>query len=92
MERFDKYWIGILLGLLMPALFAYAYIRTYHLETSIQIFGLSMSRTWSKLLLLSVFPDLAFVFVFYAAEAWKVSKGLLIGAFPYLLASIAFIL
>lgn len=42
----------------------------------------------SKLLLVSVFPDLAAIFLFYTTESWKLSKGILIGAFPYLLASI----
>ena len=28
---FDKYWIGILVGLLLPALFAYAYLVRFGL-------------------------------------------------------------
>lgn len=92
MERWDKYWIGIVLGLLMPSVVAYFYIDTYGLQPSIEIFGLALKQMWSKLLIVSVFPDLAFIFVFYSADMWKVSKGLLIGAFPYILAAIGFLL
>ena len=92
MARWDKYWIGIVLGLLMPAVVAYFYIDTYGLRPSIEIFGLALKQMWSKLLIVSVFPDLAFIFVFYSADMWKVSKGLLLGAFPYILAAIGFLL
>lgn len=43
----------------------------------------------SKLLLVSVFPNLALIFVFYTTDTWKLSKGLLVGSMPYILASIA---
>jgi hypothetical protein len=56
------------------------------------VFGLALKQMWSKLLIVSVFPDLAFIFVFYSADMWKVSKGLLLGAFPYILAAIGFLL
>ena len=42
----------------------------------------------SKLLMVSVFPDLALLFVFYTTDTWRLAKGVLIGAFPYILASI----
>ena len=92
MERWDKYWIGIVLGLIMPATVGYVYIETYGLRPALEMFGMALSQTWSKLFIVSVFPDLAFIFVFYAADMWKTSKGLLIGAFPYILAAIAFLL
>ncbi|MBR1923004.1 MAG: hypothetical protein IJ838_04560 [Paludibacteraceae bacterium] len=92
MERLDKYWIGIVVGLILPAVVGYIYIDTYNLYYALSTFGLALGKTLSKLLIVSVFPDMAFIFVFYAADMWKVSKGLLIGAFPYLLASIAVVL
>lgn len=92
MQRFDKYWIGIVLGLLMPALVAYVYLVQFNLLDTFLQFGLALSLSWSKLLMVSVFPDLAFIFVFYTAEMWKVSKGLLIGAFPYLIAAMVVVL
>ena len=42
----------------------------------------------SKLLLVSVFPDLALLFVFYTTDTWRLAKGVLIGAMPYILAAL----
>ena len=42
-----------------------------------------------KILQIGIFPNLALLFVFYTLEAWKLAKGVLIGALPYLIASIA---
>ena len=89
MQRFDKYWIGIVLGLIMPALFIVVYVDHFHLWYTFQTFGWQLSQTFSKLLQVSVFPNLALVFVFYTTDTWKLSKGVLIGAMPYIIAAIA---
>ncbi len=89
MQRFDKYWIGIVLGLLMPALFILVYVDHFNLWYTFQTFGWALSSTFSKLLQVSVFPNLALVFVFYTTDTWKLSKGVLIGAMPYIIAAIA---
>lgn len=44
----------------------------------------------SRILQVGIFPNLALLFVFYTLEAWKLAKGVLLGALPYLIASIAF--
>jgi hypothetical protein len=41
-----------------------------------------------KLLLLSVMPDLLFVFIFYKTDSFKIARGMLLGGMPYLIASI----
>ena len=89
MQRFDKYWIGIVLGLLMPALFILVYVDHFNLLYTLQTFGWALSSTFSKLLQVSVFPNLALVLVFYTTDTWKLSKGVLIGAMPYIIAAIA---
>lgn len=78
-----------MLGLLLPAGFIYVYVLRFNLWYSFQTFGMAISETLCKMLLLSVFPNLAGIFICYAAEVWKVSKGILIGTFPYLIASLA---
>jgi len=88
LQHFDRYWLGIVLGLLLPAAFGYAYIEHYHLWSSFKTFGFALNDTFSKLLQVSVFPNLGLIFVFYAADAWKLSKGVLIGALPYILAAV----
>lgn len=89
MNRFDKYWIGIVIGLLIPAIFGLTYIEVMHLWYPLKTLQFHAGGVLSKLLLVSVFPNLAFIFVFYTLELWKLSKGLLIGALPYILAAIA---
>jgi len=91
MQRFDRYWIGIVLGILLPAAFVLVYLSHYNLWFLLKL-GNDAFPTFSKMCLLSVFPNLAFVFVFYTLNLWNVSKGLLFGAFPYMIASVAFTL
>lgn len=88
MDRFDRHWIGILVGLILPAAFALIYIDVMNLWYPLQTFQFQAGSVLSKLLLVSVFPDLALIFVFYTTDTWRLSKGVLIGALPYILASL----
>jgi hypothetical protein len=88
MERFDKYSIGIVLGLLLPAIFGLTYIEVMNLWYPLQSLQFQAGGVLSKLLLVSVFPNLALIFVFYTLDTWRLSKGILIGAIPYVIASI----
>ena len=89
-QRFDKYWIGILLGLALPALVGYVYIERFNLWYTFEAFNMDMmGPILGKIMQVGIFPNLALLFVFYTMEVWKLAKGVLIGALPYLLASIA---
>lgn len=88
MERFDKYTIGILVGLLLPAIFGLTYIEVMNLWYPLQTLQFQAGGVLSKLLLVSVFPNLALIFVFYTLDTWRLSKGVLIGTLPYLIAAI----
>ncbi len=90
MERFDKYWIGIVFGLLMPTVFCLLYIQAMNLWYPLQTLQFGYGSLLNKMLLVSVFPDLAFIYVFYTLDTWKIAKGILIGAMPYILATIWF--
>ena len=87
MKRFDKYWIGIVIGLLLPALFGLVYMEQFELWYMIQFYKTGIKEPLSRMFMLSVFPDLALLFLFYTTETWKLSKGVLIGAMPFLIAS-----
>jgi len=89
MRRFDRYWIGFLLGLILPAAFGVWYIEEHNLWYVLQAVNWQAGGVLSKLLLVSVFPNLALMFVFYTTDTWRLSKGVLMGAIPYLMASIA---
>lgn len=88
MDRLDKYWIGILIGLILPAVFMVVYIDQMNLWYAVETFQLELGSVLNKLLQVSVFPDLALIFVFYTTDTWKLSKGILIGALPYILAAL----
>lgn len=89
MKRFDRYWIGFLIGLILPAAFGIWYIEEHHLWYALQTVNWHAGGVLSKLLMVSAFPDLALMFVFYTTDTWRLSKGVLMGAIPYLMASVA---
>lgn len=91
MQRFDKYWIGAVIGLLLPLTFIAVYLSHFHLWFLLEV-GRAAFPTFSKLCLLSVFPNLALIFVFYTTNTWNLSKGVLLGAFPFMIAAIGFTL
>ena len=88
MDRFDRYWIGILIGLIFPAAFGLVYIEMNDLWYPLRMLYFDAGSVLNKLLQVAVFPDLALIFLFYTTDTWKLSKGVLIGALPYILASI----
>ena len=88
MDRFDRYWIGILVGFLIPAAFGLTYIEVMNLWYPLQTLQFQAGGVLSKLLLVSVLPDLALIFVFYTTDTWRLAKGVLCGAMPYILASL----
>lgn len=87
MDRFDRYWIGIVLGLSLPAVVCFVYIDLMNLWYPLQTLQFHAGGILSKLLMVSVFPDLALIFVFYTTDTWRLAKGVLVGAMPYILAS-----
>ena len=88
MDRFDRYWIGIVAGILIPGIFGLTYIDVMNLWYPLQTLQFHAGGVLSKLLLVSVFPDLALIFVFYTTDTWRLSRGVLVGALPYILAAI----
>ena len=75
----------------MPALVGYLYVERFNLWYTFEAFDMSlMGPILSKIMQVGIFPNLAFLFVFYTMEVWRLAKGVLIGAIPYLIASIVF--
>ena len=90
MERLDKYWLGILIGLIAPVLFGWAYLETFHLWNALQAFRFETNAMLSKLCIVAMFPDMALLFLFYAMDTWKLAKGVLLGSLPCIIAAILF--
>jgi hypothetical protein len=74
----------------LPALVGYIYIERFNLWYTFQAFDLDLvGGILSKVLQVGIFPNLALLFVFYTLEMWRLAKGVLLSALPYLIASIA---
>lgn len=75
----------------MPALVGYVYIERFNLWYTFETFDIDlMGGILSKILQVSIFPNLALLFVFYTLEMWRLAKGVLLAALPYIIASLAF--
>lgn len=86
MNRLDKYWIGLLVGLLVPAIFGYIYIERMGLWYPLQTLGWHrLGSVLSKLTIVAIFPDMALLFLFYTTNTWRLAKGVLLGIFPYII-------
>lgn len=75
------------MGLILPAVVCFVYIDIMNLWYPLQTLQFHAGGILSKLLMVSVFPDLALIFVFYTTDTWRLAKGVLVGAMPYILAS-----
>ena len=76
---------------MLPAIVGYVYIERFNLWYTFEAFDMDlMGNILGKILQIGIFPNLALIFVFYTMEVWRLAKGVLIGALPFLLASIVF--
>lgn len=79
------------MGLALPAVVGYAYVERFNLWYTFEAFDMGlMGGIVSKILQVGIFPNLALLFVFYTLEMWRLAKGILLAALPYLIASIIF--
>ncbi|MDR1652096.1 MAG: hypothetical protein LBS01_00320 [Prevotellaceae bacterium] len=91
MERFNKFWLGFTIGILLPPVFIAIYLKNFYPETSdlTEIMAtIFPSAILGKLLLLSVFPNLLLCFTCYKSDSFRIAAGFMTGGMPYLIASI----
>ena len=87
--KFDKFWIGLLLGLLLPALFCLAYSHTIGLQHLWQDGMFEMLKpVLGRMLLLSTFANMAVMFLLYELNVWRLAKGVMVAIIPYMAAAI----
>lgn len=87
-KKYDKFLLGFIPGLIIPALVIWVYIsQTYESERSMLeiIKFLFPSPLMGKMLMLSIMPNLAAVFLFYKQDTFKIAAGILGGAMFYLI-------
>ena len=77
------------MGLIIPLVIGYIYIERFNLWYTFEEFNMDlMGGILGRIVQVGIFPNLALLFVFYTMELWKLAKGVLIAALPYLIASI----
>jgi hypothetical protein len=91
MNGFKGFIIGLLCGLLLPVGVVWLYLNNFNSneEAIREMLKVPYSSiVLGKLLLLSIVPDLLLAFIFYKRDSFKLGGGVLLGAIPYLVASI----
>ena len=74
--------------MILPALVGYVYIERFNLWYTFETFEWKLMRPIvGQICQVGIFPNLAIIFIFYTLETWRLAKGVLIGALPYIIAS-----
>ncbi|MBP5658589.1 MAG: hypothetical protein J6W89_01070 [Paludibacteraceae bacterium] len=88
-SNWDSFWLGVVLGLLLPALFCIAYWHTVGLQHLWQEGMYEMLKpVIGRMLLLSTFANMAVMFLLYELNVWRLAKGVLVAILPYMAAAI----
>lgn len=91
-SKWDNFWLGLLLGLILPALFCLAYAHTIGLHHLWQEGMFEMLKpVIGRMLLLSTFANMAVMFLLYELNVWRLAKGVLVAIIPYMAAGIILI-
>lgn len=94
MKKFDNFLLSLVIGLVLPLLFGYIFVKTfYHGNLPIWEALVTFQRTslFSKLVLVALLPNLFAVFVTYSMERWKMCRGFFVIILFYLIISLCFI-
>lgn len=87
--KWDSIWLGLLIGLLLPALFCLAYAQTIGLPHLWQE-GMydALKPVIGRMLLLGSFANMGAMFVLYELNVWRLAKGVMLAIIPYMAAGI----
>ena len=87
--KWDNFWLGLLLGLTLPALFCLAYAHTIGLQHLWEQGMYEMLKpVIGRMLLLGTFANMAVMFLLYELNVWRLAKGVLVAIIPYMTAAI----
>jgi len=90
-SRFNHFFYGFIPGLFIPVGFMWLYLNRFYPSNSSSIETIQHlypSAIFSKLLMLSIIPNLILVFIIYKTDSFKLATGIMLGGIPYLLFSI----
>jgi hypothetical protein len=85
---FDKIYIGLIAGILLPLIVFYLYFKIRHYNDVEFSFYLSMLHKYGllfKIMSLCVLADLPLFYAFIQFKFWQTSKGIVMACFIYAL-------
>lgn len=88
-KKWDSFWLGLLIGLILPALFCVAYAYTISLDHfwSKEMFDM-LRPVLGRMVLLGTFTNMALIFILYELNVWRLAKGVMVAVVPYMAAGI----
>ena len=94
-QKLDTLWFGMLIGLVMPVVMLYLFIQNntfdgFSLRTILNL--ASTNSMIVKLLCISVFPDMAMVFLLNTWEMWRACRGVFTSLFLFIAISALFVI
>ncbi|MBP1638703.1 MAG: hypothetical protein H6Q17_286 [Bacteroidetes bacterium] len=83
MKVFNKFWIGLLISIILPIVFGLTYFNMAYrgdqsMWEALFLTAKSGLPLFGKLILLSTFPDLGLIFIFYKADYWHACRGTIV--------------
>ena len=93
-QKLDTVWLGMILGLVMPVAMLYIFVQNntfdgFSLKTIIDL--ASTNSMIVKLLCISIFPDMAAVFLLNTWEMWRACRGVFASLFLFIAISAVFV-
>jgi hypothetical protein len=90
MKKINNFWLGFILGLLLPLGFIWLYLNQFYPQ-DLPFFEIIKriypSRTLGNLLMLSFMPDMVFMFICYKTDSFRIASGFFVGGVSYFIAS-----
>ena len=96
MKRFDNFWLAAGIGLIVPValgllFFAVFYRGELSLTDAMLLYIERAPSLISKLILVSLAPNLFGVFTCYHTQWWRACRGIMVSVLVYLAAAMFFI-
>lgn len=96
MKKIDKFWIGLLIAVILPVVFGLTYFHTAYkgdlaMWEALITTARSCPALFGKLILLSTFPDLGLIFLFYKSDYWHACRGTIVATAIFFIASFIYL-
>ena len=96
MKRFDNFWLAAAIGLIVPVAFGLLFFAVFYrgdlsLTDALLLYIERAPSLSSKLILVSLAPNLFGVFTCYHTQWWRACRGIMVSVLVYLAAAMFFI-